>query len=107
MDNFKKILSSGHKKDRCTFELTETGPASAKVQATWDPSTKKATEHGLPPLTKKLSPTNICLKRKKYFSPVESHWIYYKPHLSTGPMPSKRWPTQNELKGTFNSMVLL
>lgn len=69
---------------------------SMQIKARLDPSAEEESGHMFPALTKNLSAFEI----KIYFTPVESHWVYY-PHLRASRMSSSRWTTQNNLNGIF------
>lgn len=56
--------------------------------------------HGLPSLTKQLSPSDSHLQRETQFSLMESHCVY-KAHLKVSSLSSRWWSMQNELNGMF------
>lgn len=83
----KETVSSRHSRTdtHVNSETVEAHTEPAQVQARWDLSIERRSGHDIIPLTKKLSLISIHLQR------------VHKAHFRVGPIPSRRWPTQNKV----------
>lgn len=79
-----------------------TGPAW--VCDKWSPKAKRKCRHVPPSVTQKLSPADNHSQMNNLFSLRESRQRN-KPLLSTGPIPSNRRPTENELNDVFRGSL--
>ena len=109
MDDSKETVSSRH--DRPDAHINS--------QSLWQHAQglHRSKSDGVPVLKSEvdtnpyLNQEAVCnwylLANKELFSPrEESHWVH-KPHLRTGPLPSSRWPTQNELHSILGVFYII
>lgn len=97
MDDTREAMSSKHNRTDThmnSYGLRQHAEGLHRVKPDGVPALRGQVTQ-LPSLTKRLSPIDNCLRKKSWFSSIESHRVD-KPHLRASPMPSNRWPKQNK-----------